>query len=232
MGGSFAFPLVSVTGSSCDAGHLCSWSGGTATDWQANRAQGTVQSFYFANRFHDHLRVARLRCGGGCVRGCRPARAEHVRRGEFRTGLGAHQQRLDVHAAGRLLAIDADVPAAQSELPQRELGRRRGDPLPRVHARSFEPARDRCGRGWRAVLAAGRGDGGGVERLVRAGLPRRPVPGAGHGGVGRDRHGRVLALRGRRRPAADGADRLPDGRCRPDPLPWTAGARERRLHVR
>ena len=44
VGGSFAFPLVSVTGSGCDAGHLCSWSGGTSTDWQANRAQGTVQS--------------------------------------------------------------------------------------------------------------------------------------------------------------------------------------------
>ena len=50
---------------------------------------------------------------------------------------------------------------------------RRGGPLPRVHARALEPARARRRRLRRAELRAGGRDGGGVERLVRAGLHRR-----------------------------------------------------------
>ena len=60
----------------------------------------------------------------------------------------------------------------------RQRRRRRVDPLPRVHARALEPARHRRRRPRRAQLAAGGRDGGGLERLVREGLPRLAVPGA------------------------------------------------------
>jgi len=51
-GGGFTFALTPVTGTGCDAAHLCSWSAGDRT---LNREQDAVQAFYFANRFHDHL---------------------------------------------------------------------------------------------------------------------------------------------------------------------------------
>jgi extracellular elastinolytic metalloproteinase len=57
-GGGFSFPFASYTGSGCNATHLCSWSGGTSTNWNVNRQQDAVQAFYFANRFHDHLAAA------------------------------------------------------------------------------------------------------------------------------------------------------------------------------
>jgi extracellular elastinolytic metalloproteinase len=57
-GGAFSFPFVPASGSGCDDGHLCSWSGGTSTSWNINRQQDTVQAFYLANRFHDHLAAA------------------------------------------------------------------------------------------------------------------------------------------------------------------------------
>ena len=68
---------------------------------------------------------------------------------------------------------------------------RRVDPLPRVHARALEPAGARRRRLRRAELRAGGRDGRGLERLVRAGLHRRPVPGARHRRVGRGRDGRL-----------------------------------------
>jgi hypothetical protein len=52
-GGGFSFPFAPAAGTGCDAAHLCAWSG--TADRTANRAQDTVQAFYFANRFHDHL---------------------------------------------------------------------------------------------------------------------------------------------------------------------------------
>ncbi len=54
-GGAFSFPLIAGSGTGCDAGHLCSWNGTNVATATVNRAQDTVQAFYFANRFHDHL---------------------------------------------------------------------------------------------------------------------------------------------------------------------------------
>ena len=54
VGGGFSFPLTVGSGSGCDGAHLCSWSGDAASR-TTNRQQGTVQAFYLANRFHDHL---------------------------------------------------------------------------------------------------------------------------------------------------------------------------------
>ena len=54
VGPGFTFPLVPGSGNGCDAGHVCSWTGSGST-WAANREQDTVQAFYLANRFRDHL---------------------------------------------------------------------------------------------------------------------------------------------------------------------------------
>ena len=86
---------------------------------------------------------------------------------------------------------------------QHQRRRRRRDRLPRVHARALEPADRRRGRRGRAELAAGRRDGRGLERLVRAGLPGPDR----HRDGRRDPHGR---LRRREHPRA-GA-RLPPER--------------------
>jgi PKD repeat protein len=50
----FSFPLAPAAAPGCGDTSLCSWTGSGAT-WQANREQDTVQAFYFANRFRDHL---------------------------------------------------------------------------------------------------------------------------------------------------------------------------------
>ena len=76
------------------------------------------------------------------VPGQRRAAAEHAGRRLDRPGRRSRQQREHVHAAGRLAAADADVPVALA-VPQHVQRQRRGDPLPRVHARALEPARDR-----------------------------------------------------------------------------------------
>ena len=52
VGPGFSHPIVPAAG--CDAERLCSWTG-SGTTWQANREQDTVQAFYLANRFRDHL---------------------------------------------------------------------------------------------------------------------------------------------------------------------------------
>src|SRR3954470_2838639 len=53
-GGAFAFTFQNAGG--CPNDHACGWSGGNT--WTTNRAQTTVQAFYFANKFHDHLAAA------------------------------------------------------------------------------------------------------------------------------------------------------------------------------
>src|SRR3954471_20304801 len=67
-GGSFAFPLNPGSGSGCDGAHLCSWTG-SGTSWTSNRAQGTVEAFYLANRFHDHLAALGFDAGAGAFEG-------------------------------------------------------------------------------------------------------------------------------------------------------------------
>ena len=109
---------------------------------------------------------------------------------------------------------------------------RRGDPLPRVHARALEPARHRRRRLRRAELRPGGRDGGGLERLVRAGLHRRPVPGAGHRRRGRGQDGRLHRPHRVLLEAALLAAGLPAGRRRPDRLPGADHGRLGRVHLR
>ena len=170
-----------TTVGNCDAAHLCSWDAGVASSWDTNREQNAVQVFWYVNRFHDHLAAAadRLRRrvrdfeGARRARRCRPTTARHRRR-RLPDG-GAPQQREHGHAARRPAAGDADVPvrepaAPSVAVPRRQRRRRRLDRLPRVHARPLEPPDHRRDRRGRARLAAGRGDGRGLERLVRQGL--------------------------------------------------------------
>ena len=141
----------------------------------------------------------RLHRGPGSVRRRRPADPADARRREH----GPDSQHLN--NANMLTPPDGRSPVMQmylwapDRLPRRQRRRRRVDPLPRVHARALEPARHRRRRRRRAELAAGRGDGRGLERLVREGLHRQPVPATRHGGAGRGRHGRLH----RRRAALD-----------------------------
>jgi hypothetical protein len=65
-GGGFSHALRPVGGPGCDAAHLCSWS---AADRTRNREQDAVQAFYFANRFHDHLRDLGFTAAKGAFEG-------------------------------------------------------------------------------------------------------------------------------------------------------------------
>jgi extracellular elastinolytic metalloproteinase len=57
--GTFDYPLVYTPSTGAGRALIpCTWLTGSATTWQANRAQTTVESFYLANRFHDHLAAA------------------------------------------------------------------------------------------------------------------------------------------------------------------------------
>jgi extracellular elastinolytic metalloproteinase len=52
----FAYPLQAFDlGGDCSAEFPCTWDPSTPNSWQANRAQGGVQLFYFIGKFHDHL---------------------------------------------------------------------------------------------------------------------------------------------------------------------------------
>jgi hypothetical protein len=62
-GGSFAFAFHELTAQddskgACDPAHKCSWNFDVPTSWQTNRAQDAVQTFYYVNRFRDHLLAA------------------------------------------------------------------------------------------------------------------------------------------------------------------------------
>jgi extracellular elastinolytic metalloproteinase len=39
----------------CDATHLCTWNHSPGTNWTVNRNQNVTQTFYYANKYHDHL---------------------------------------------------------------------------------------------------------------------------------------------------------------------------------
>ena len=54
--GEYAFNPV-IGGAACTAAKPCSWDGVNSSSALANRNQSTVQAFYFANRFHDHLKA-------------------------------------------------------------------------------------------------------------------------------------------------------------------------------
>jgi hypothetical protein len=57
VGGSYQFTMQTGSGTGCDATHVCSWNSAAPATRTQNRAQGTVQAFYFANVFHDHLKA-------------------------------------------------------------------------------------------------------------------------------------------------------------------------------
>ncbi len=117
-------------------------------------------------------------------------------RGRRRARRPAHRRRRGLERPGRrqphrnnanmFTPPDGSSPLMQMYLwgqdgrvPRRQRRRRRGDRLPRVHARPLEPARQGRGRRGRAELGPGRRDGRGLERLVRDGLPGReqlPAP--------------------------------------------------------
>ncbi len=174
---------------------LCSWSGTTRPDRQPRAGHDAGLLLRQPLPRPPGLGADRLQQRRRRVPGQRRGAAQHDGRRLDRPGQRSRQQREHVHAAGRLAAADADVPVARA-VPQHVQRQRRGDPLPRVHARALEPARDRRRRRRRAELGPGGGDGGGLERLVRPGLHRRPVPGARHRRLGRGQHGRVHGLHG------------------------------------
>ena len=125
-------------------------------------------------------------------------------------------QRVHGHAAQRHDPDDGDVPVLQDRqqpVPRRQRRRRRRDRLPRVHPRPLQSPRDHE-PGRRGALNGGAGgrDGRGLERLVREGLPGRPVPRRRHGRRGRGPHGQLHRLGSPLDPHA-GA-RLPGGRGR------------------
>jgi extracellular elastinolytic metalloproteinase len=61
-GGAFSFPLTPATGSTCDAAHLCSWTGAARRGRPTARRRRS-SPFYFANRFYDHLASAPIGFG-------------------------------------------------------------------------------------------------------------------------------------------------------------------------
>ena len=59
-GNTFAYAFDEFTAAEnpnggCSSSHKCSWNFETANSWQTNRRQNGVQTFYYVNRFRDHL---------------------------------------------------------------------------------------------------------------------------------------------------------------------------------
>jgi extracellular elastinolytic metalloproteinase len=56
----FNYPLVNFNslGAPCSAQFVCTWDPATPNSWQTNRAQNSVQVFYYLGKFHDHLAAA------------------------------------------------------------------------------------------------------------------------------------------------------------------------------
>src|SRR6202000_467375 len=55
--GTFVYPLAfsQTTDTGCTTATLCTWYLGDPSTWAEDRDQTAVQSFYFANKYHDHL---------------------------------------------------------------------------------------------------------------------------------------------------------------------------------
>ena len=179
-------------GGGCLVAKPCTWNHDSANSWTTNRRQSVVQAFYFANRFHDHLATAPI--GFGPASGSFDEGVDPV---QVQTHDSAGRTQPDFNNASMYTPPDGRSPEHGAvALPPTGLShdqrrRRRLDRLPRVHARALEPARHRRGRPRCAELAAGGRAGRGLERLVREGLHRRPVPDAGYGRARSDRHGQL-----------------------------------------
>jgi hypothetical protein len=46
---------ASRTSGACDPTHRCTWNHSPGTDWTVNKNQNVTQTFYYANKYHDHL---------------------------------------------------------------------------------------------------------------------------------------------------------------------------------
>ena len=150
-GGSFAFTFTPrTTGTGCNARFPCSWDSTVANSWATNRDQNGVQAFYLANRFRDHLAAAPINFTG--LRGRRHGSRLHTDDG---ASTGPDNDHLN--NANMLTLPEGTSPVMQMYLWGRTTaaatrfrdvnsGDDAVDPVPRVHARALEPARDRRGR--------------------------------------------------------------------------------------
>ena len=53
--GNYTYNTTSSPAPTCTPAYLCTWTPGTASSWQNNMNQNVVQTFWYANHFHDHL---------------------------------------------------------------------------------------------------------------------------------------------------------------------------------
>jgi extracellular elastinolytic metalloproteinase len=54
----YAFTPFTQSAGACDTAHQCSWNFDVANSWQTHRAQNGVQTFYYVNKYRDHLAAA------------------------------------------------------------------------------------------------------------------------------------------------------------------------------
>ena len=181
----------------CDAGHpVLVGRRRRDSSWETNREQNAVQAFWSVNRFHDHLAAAPIGfdAASGQLRGARRhalARADRRRRGR---PTAASRTATHLNNANMFTPPDGQSPVMQMYLfaaPHRRARsatstaattRRSSTTSTRTGSRTASsPTRDRRGRAEHRAVG---GDGRGLERLVRQGLPRRQCPGARHRGRG------------------------------------------------
>ena len=191
-GTNWSMPAIlntSAASQNCTTARPCTWDRGVPFSWQANQAQNAAQVMYYLNRYHDHLatspygftsaagnfenadRVLGKRMDGANSGNGLPDQ-NHFNNANMGTPPDGHSPTMQMY----LFHADAGHPAAE-----RERRGRRGGRLPRVHARSVEPAGPVPGRHVRPLEPAGQLDGRGLERLVCRGLPEQPRVQAGHG---------------------------------------------------
>ena len=165
--------------------------------YEKNQNQDGTQLFYFINKYHDHLAARPI----GFTEAAGNFQAENASKkglggdpvlGEALDGANTYgfgdPDPLHTDNANFATppdgqsAADADVPLARPDdgllpragrrpVPSCERRQRGGHRLPRVHPRSFQPARGRRARQLDARQHPGGRDGRGVERLVRDRLP-------------------------------------------------------------
>ncbi len=221
-------PVFDTTTASqnCSTHFYCTWDATVARSWSTNRAFFGTQLYHFLNVYHDHLLAAPI--------GFTEAAGNFQATNSTGQGLGGDAvqgQAIDgantdhgfpdanhLNNANMSTLPDGEPPVMQMYLqqqgvlraphPERRLGHRVRDRLPRVHARALQPARHHAGRHPGAQLAAVGRDGRGVERLVRGRLHRQPGLLRGRP-LGERRRDRLPLLGGRRPGLPDAGDRLP-----------------------
>ena len=240
--GTFSFPFKPFTGDNCGPAP-CSWDQKTPYSWQANREQNASQVFYFVGNFHDHLArpVGFTRAAGnfegGTATPSRPrpstARTSPAACRTATTSTTRTWTRRRRHAAAH---ADVPVPRARHRVPGEDpylagQRRRRGrHHVPRVHPRAVEPPRRRRGRHLHAGQLQAGAMGEAWSDWYADGLPRQHGLFEPTARRGRRAARRRVRRRGQR-PDPHPAARLP-GRRPLGQVPWPAGRRPRRLHLR